>query len=383
MRRICVFTGSRADYGPLLPVIRGLADDAAIELRLLVSGSHLVPGQGNTADQIKNDGFRIDELVEMVVASDSPTGIAKSFALGVSGYAEALDRLDPDVLVVLGDRYEALAAAVASMFRLIPVAHIHGGDVTRGSIDDATRHAISKLSTIHFTATEDSRRRLVQMGEDPASVHLVGSPGIDTILSTRLLGRAELERVLAVTSGDPMMLVTYHSATADRQGSLDGIDNLLVALRAFPSVSVVFTGTNVDQGGRYIETAIRAFVRDVGGGRAVYHPSLGQDVYLSALAEADVVVGNSSSALIEAPVLGTPTVNIGSRQDGRVRGSSVIDCGVSAEEITSAVRAALAVDRATGGSPYGDGHAASRICRLLKELPVRGLGDKTFHALTD
>lgn len=385
-RRICVFTGSRADYGPLRAVLYALSNDPDIDLRLLVSGSHLVSQQGSSVDEIVADGFPISELVPVVVASDTATGVAKSFGLGVIGYAEALERIGPDVVVLLGDRYEALAAAIAATFQRIPVAHICGGEVTAGSTDEGMRHAITKLSHLHFTATTESRRRVIQLGEDPERVHAVGSPGLDTVRTIKLQDRATLSEALGIDLGAPMIAVTYHPATADPVRSQAGLRGLLTALDRLGQVTVVFTGTNVDLGGLANDQELQAFV-DRHPGRMLMSRSLGQTAYLSLLKHADVVVGNSSSALIEAPALGTPTVNIGTRQEGRTTSVSTINCTEVPDAVLSAIRRALTVEHRersrTGTSPYGDGHAARRILHALKTMPLDGALKKRFVDLAE
>lgn len=381
MLRVCVFTGSRADYGPLLAVIRALNEDPEIDLRLLVTGGHLVNEQGATVRQIEVDGFAADERVDMVLAADSPSAIAKSFALGVIGYAEALDRIQPDVLVVLGDRYEALAGAVTASLRLLPIAHLAGGDLTFGSTDDATRHAITKLAHLHFTANEEFRRRVIQMGEHPDRVYATGVPSLDTLRTVPLLERAELEARVGLSLGDPVLAVTYHPATADPEGSWAGVAGLVEALDRFPEATIVVTGTNVDQDGASVFAPIREYAAR-NGSRVAVVPSLGQAGYLSLLKHAAVVVGNSSSGLVEAPAVHTPTVNIGTRQDGRPRAVSVIDTDETPAGIEKAIRHALTSDHQKRSrdaiSPFGDGRAAERIVAVLKTVDLNGLVPKTF-----
>lgn len=385
MRKLCVFTGSRADYGPLLPVIRALHRDSQIDLRLLVTGGHLVDSQGLTVRQIKEDGFTVDEAVEIVLASDTATGAAKSFGLGVIGFADALDRLDPDVLLVLGDRYEALAVAVAAALRVLPIAHIGGGEVTVGSTDESVRHAVTKLAHLHFTSTEESRQRVIQLGEYPSRVHNTGAPGLDTIRTTALIDRAALAAALGIQVRDLLIPVTYHPATADPTGGRDGAEGLLKALDGFQDATVVFTGTNVDHGGIGIAGLIGEYV-NANSSRVTIFPSLGQVSYLSLIAHASVVVGNSSSGIAEAPALHTPTVNIGTRQDGRPRAASVIDCGEAPSEIERAIRRALdpqhRIITEAATSPFGDGHAAERIVRILKEVDLGALLQKKFFTVT-
>jgi len=380
-RRICVFTGSRADYGPLTSVLRALSNDSGIELRLLASGSHLVAQQGMTIDTIAADGFPVDAYVPMVVAGDSPASLAKSFGLGVIGYTEALDRIAPDILVVLGDRYEVLAAAVAATFLRLPLAHICGGEITAGSTDESMRHAITKLSHLHFTANTEFSRRVVQLGEDPQRVHTVGSPGLDSVRTMTLLDRDALSAALGIELDAPTIAVTYHPATADPAGSHAGIRGLLTALDRVRGGSFVFTGPNVDLGGTSIEKEIREF-NARHPGRTVIHPSLGQTIYLSLVKHADVVVGNSSSAVIEAPALGTPSVNIGSRQQGRPTSKSTIGCGETSEDILAAIQQALSPEHRQvariAESQYGDGYAAARIVGILKTTSLDGAFKKHF-----
>jgi UDP-hydrolysing UDP-N-acetyl-D-glucosamine 2-epimerase len=383
-RRICVFTGSRADYGPLSALLRRLRDEPAVDLRLLVSGAHLVPEQGMTVDHIVTDGFTVDARVDMVLAGDSPASVAKSLGTGLIGYADALDRLAPDLLVLLGDRYEALGAALAALPRLLPVAHLAGGHVTTGSTDDAVRHSMTKLSHLHFTATREFRRRIIQLGEDPARVYAVGSLGLDNILATPRLSRSEVECALGVSLTRPVFVVTYHPATADLRHSAAGLRGILDALDDFPGGTAVFTASNVDLGGREINDRITEFV-ELRPGHASIHAALGQQLYLSLVHHADVVLGNSSSGLIEAPALHTPTVNVGTRQRGRPTAPSVIDSGESYDEVTEAIGRALSDGHRqvadAHGSPYGDGHAAERVTKTLMSVPLTGLARKSFRDL--
>lgn len=385
MRTICVFSGSRADYGPLRPLIDLLHEDQEVDLKLLVSGGHLVPGQGCTVDRIESDGHSVTERIETVLAGDSPTAVAKSFGLGIIGYADALSRIDPDILVVLGDRYEAMAVCTAAALRLLPIAHIAGGEVTHGSTDDFVRHCITKMALLHFTANEEFRRRVIQLGEEPDRVFSVGTPGLDTIRTLGLLSKGQLMARLRMRGGRVLIAATYHPATADPDASELGAAGLLAALEDYPDATVVFTGSNVDQGSSSISDSIRDYVAAHPGSTAL-RASLGQLTYLSLVKHADVVVGNSSSGIIEAPFLGTPTVNIGTRQSGRPRAESVVDCGESADQISTAIRLALSAGHRAqvrcASSCYGDGHAAERILKVLKETPLVGLR-KRFHDLSD
>lgn len=384
--RVCCFTGSRADFGPLLPVIDKLRDDPEVHAQILATGSHLLTQQGFTVSEIENLGHPVSDTVDIVLASDTPTAIAKSFGLGVIGYADALERLDPDVLVIVGDRYEALAAAVTAAVRLLPIAHIGGGEVTIGSTDDSVRHAITKLAQLHFTATEEFRHRVIQLGEDPGKVYTTGGPALDTIRTFANLTKLEIEHKLTTELTYPTLLVTYHPATADPKGSTEGLQGLLKALDSFPQATVVFTATNVDHGGFNITTYIRRYV-ELNPQRAIIWPSLGQRAYFSLVKLADAVVGNSSSGIAEAPALHTPTVNIGSRQSGRPRAASVIDCGESSESIEQAIQQALSSEHRkvtrSARSPYGDGYAAGRIVEAIKSANLGKLRSKVFYDLPD
>lgn len=375
-RRVCIFAGSRADYGPLSSLIRRLRDDSQVELRLLVSGGHLVPDQGLSVEQIEADGLDVAECVDMVLASDSASAVEKSFGLGVLGYADGLDRIDPDLLVVFGDRYEALAVAIPAMLRLLPTAHIAGGQITEGALDDSIRHALTKLCHIHFTSTTEFRRRIIQMGECPDHVHTVGALGLDTLLSTPLLARPQLERELGMRLHPPVLVVTYHPATTDPVRSAQGLDGLGQALQLFPDATTVVTGTNVDAGGRAIARKLAQFASEDCSRRA-FRPSLGQQQYLSLVKHADAVIGDSSSGLVEAPALQTPTVNVGSRQDGRPRARSVIDSGESTASIASAIQKALSPSfravASSATSPYGDGRAAERIAAVIRAAVIRAV----------
>jgi UDP-hydrolysing UDP-N-acetyl-D-glucosamine 2-epimerase len=387
MRRLCVFTGSRAEYGLLTPLLEELQGAANLDSGLIVTGTHLSPEFGHTVDMIEADGFRVDAEVEMLLSSDTAVGAAKSMALAMMGIAEALDRLRPDLLVVLGDRYEVLAAAAAALLATVPVAHIGGGESTVGAVDDSVRHAVTKMSHLHFPATEPFRQRILQLGEDPARVHAVGALGLDNVRLTSLLDRSRLAIELGTPLDPPVFLVTQHPATADPTGTDAAVDALLSALDAFPEANVIFTNANADVAGRGINASIAAYA--AARSRARAYPSLGRLRYLSLLCAADVVVGNSSSGLIEAPALGTPTVDIGDRQRGRPRAACVLGAACRAPDIVAAIERALSPpirERARlVRSPYGDGYAAPRIRRVLATYPLEGLIAKQFidHARAD
>lgn len=343
-RKIAVVTGTRAEYGLLYWLMKEIEADPELQLQLVVTGAHLSPEFGLTWREIEADGFRIDEKVEMLLSGDSTVAVTKSLGLGVVGFADALDRLKPDALVILGDRYEMLGVAAAANLARIPVAHIHGGEITRGAYDDAFRHAITKMSSLHFVAHEEYRRRVVQMGEPPESVFVVGPACADALLRLPLPTREELESELHFSFGKPFLLATYHPETRSALSSEEQISEALAALDMFSQATVLFTGANADTDGRIINERVRNFC-DADPSKRLFVQSLGRRRYWGALSLADAVVGNSSSGLVEAPLLGTPTVNIGGRQEGRIRGPLIIDCPCRSDAIRHAVERALSLER--------------------------------------
>lgn len=379
-RRICIATGSRAEYGHLQWLARDIADDSQLELRFLVLGMHLAPQFGLTVREIEADGFVVDEKVETALASDSPVSIAKSMALALSGAAEALARLAPDLVVILGDRYEMMAVAQAALVQRIPIAHIHGGETTEGAFDEALRHSITKMAHLHFTAAADYRRRVIQLGEHPDRVFDFGAPGLDTLHRQTLLDRDALAASIGFAlTGGPLFLVTYHPVTLGGDPAA-GIESLLAALAEFPSARILITGVNADTGNSRVAAAYQDFAR--GRANVLVVGSLGHHRYLSALACADAVIGNSSSGLIEAPAFGVPTVNLGDRQKGRLAGASVIQCAEDKAAVVAAIRRALdPAFRALAQAaepPYGRGGASARIKDVLKTAPL-GQAMKSFH----
>lgn len=383
-RHIAVVTGSRADYGLLRWLLDELAGDPAIRLTVIATGMHLAPRFGMTVDAITADGFSV-ERVDSLLAGDSPLAVAKSVGLGVLGMSETLDRLRPDLLVVLGDRFEILAAVQAALLLSIPVAHLHGGEVTEGAVDDAIRHAITKMSHLHFTAAEEYRRRVIQMGETPERVFNVGALGVDAALRSPVVPTAELEQALSLPLTDQTLLVTYHPVTLRPGGESVALGAMIDALdRVAPTARVIVTGVNADSGNAEVTRILENWV--AGNSRRIsLHTSLGQQRYLSVMRRARAVIGNSSSGLIEAPALGVPTVNIGPRQAGRLKAASVIDCGESRDEIASALVQALSADFrdsfAQSRPPYGGGNAAAAIAAALSSFPLCGLTRKSFHSL--
>jgi UDP-N-acetylglucosamine 2-epimerase (non-hydrolysing)/GDP/UDP-N,N'-diacetylbacillosamine 2-epimerase (hydrolysing) len=357
----------------MLPIMSALREDPNVALQLLVSGGHLVAGQGRTVDEVTRDGFGVDETVDMVLAGDSAAAVSKSFGLGVIGYADALERLRPDVVLVTGDRYEALALAIAVLPRPALLAHLGGGQLTFGSRDEQQRHALTKLADIHLVFSPDDRRRVLQMGEDPARVHV-----IDTgyLWSSSFSSPYELERRIGMPLRKPTFLVTYHPATSDPEGSRRGITSLLRALDRVPEASLVFTAPNVDPGGDEITALIREFV-SARSSRAAFVPSLGHRHYVSVMRLCDAVVGNSSSGITEAPHLGIPTVNVGSRQAGRQRVRSVIDCDVDEDSISEGLRLALSAGGGQDSDRPNDTRQQQGIADIVAVLKETDPGEVT------
>lgn len=368
--RVCVVTGSRADFGLLAPVIRAVRNSRNLDLRLLAVGSHFLNGQGHTFEEIESIGFSIDERIA-IEFDDSDEGISRAIGETVQRSTLALSRLQPDIVLVLGDRYEILAVALSATVLRIPIAHIAGGDVTFGAYDEGFRHAITKLSHLHFTTNSDATARVLQLGEEPWRVHEVGSPGIDALRETELLAREELEEKLSWKFHSQNLLVTFHPVTLQPTSGVRQARALVAALETMTNdIGVVITGTNADSEGAQINAVLTDYCTR-NATNAVYVASLGNTAYLSMLAQVDAVVGNSSSGLYEAPSLGTPTVDIGLRQKGRPRATSVIECDVDAESITKGIREALTRGHMDVVNPYGDGHAAEKITSVLRKLPDR------------
>ena len=371
-RRVGVVTVGRSDYGHLRPVLEAIRRAPDLELLLLVAGMHLASEFGLTVRDIEADGFPISARVGMLGGGDTPEAVAAATGRGVTGFGEAFARVRPDLLVVLGDRFEMLAAAVAALPFALPVAHIHGGEVSEGAMDNQIRHAITKLAHLHFASAEPHARRIAAMGEEPWRIHTAGAPGLDRLATTEPLSRAALARELGLPEAGPWLLVTFHPVTLEYRDTAAHIDELLAAIEKTDGF-IVITYPNADTSGRVIMERIEEFA-----GR---HPrrcrlakSLGERLYLSLLRHADLMIGNSSSGLIEAPSFGLPVVNVGSRQRGRLRGANVIDVEPSREDILRGIEAAQAPAfraraRATA-NPYGDGHAAPRIVDVLRSVPI-------------
>jgi len=360
--------------------------DQDLTLQLIVTGTHLSPAFGNTVTVIEDDGFPIDARVDLEIGDDSSSGIARSLGLAVSGIAEALEKLMPDIVVLLGDRYEILGAAQAAMLARIPIAHIHGGEITEGAMDDAIRHALTKLAHLHFVAAEDYRTRVVQLGAIPERVITAGSPGLDYIDRMNLMDRADLETELDLPSGQAFFMVTFHPETLDESTPGDVVKAMLAAFDQFPNDRIILTGVNADPGHGVIAHLLNEYAADHKD-RVSLHHSLGQRRYLSAMKYSSAVIGNSSSGIIEAPAFEVPTVNIGGRQKGRLRAPSIIDCRGQVEEISAAIRRAQDPEFRRRlkhmKTPYGSGGASRIIKRHLKTADLATLARKSFHDLAE
>lgn len=385
MKKICVVTGSRAEYGLMSRLMHLIDAETSWQLQIIATNTHLSPEFGLTYREIEADGFTIDRKVEMLLSSDTANGTAKSTGLGMIGLADAYESLQPDLIVLLGDRYEMLAAASAALLYKIPVAHISGGDVTEGAFDDAIRHSITKMSHLHFSSTETYRNRIIQLGENPSTVFNVGALGVDNIRHLPLLGKEKLENTLAFSLDCPTLLVTFHPETLESHPATEQMQELLRALDAFPQTKILFTHPNSDTQGREIISLITEYV-SAHPQRCTAYPSLGHLRYLSCLQYVSAVVGNSSSGVLEVPSFGIPTVNIGNRQKGRLKASSVIDCECSKEAIEAAIKTAfsdeMAQTAASTTNPYEQSDTARRIVEILKQQgDFRRLIPKSFYDL--
>jgi UDP-hydrolysing UDP-N-acetyl-D-glucosamine 2-epimerase len=373
-KKIAVFTGTRAEYGLLYWLIKDINEDPDLTLQLLVSGMHLSSEFGETYKQIEKDGFNIDEKIEILLSSNSSVGTAKSMGLGVLGFADALDRLHPDALVVLGDRFEALAVAQTAMIMRIPILHLHGGEITEGAYDDAIRHAITKLSFLHGTSTEEYRQRVIQLGESPERVKNIGAIGLDHLVRSDFMCVNEIGNSLNFDLKQPYFLVTYHPVTLGEEPPEESFLALTGALDEFKDHKVIITYPNADDGGRKIIPLLEAYARE-NADRILAIPSLGQKRYLSTVKHATAVIGNSSSGIIEVPAFDVPTVDIGIRQKGRLAAKSVLNCSADEESIIEAIESAVSRSYKSINekihNPYGLGNASAQAIEMLKNLDFK------------
>ena len=384
MRKVAVMTGTRAEYGLLRPLIAELRQRPGLEVGLLVTGTHLSPVHGHTVDEIEGDGFPVWARVDALLASDNASAICKTMALTCVGMSEAMAALKPELLVGLGDRYELMAAAQAAMVHRVPIAHIHGGETTEGAIDEAIRHAVTKMAHLHFVATDAYRDRVIRMGEAPDRVFTCGALGLDNVLGLDPASREELSARLGIELPieRPVFLITYHPVTLSDRSPAEAVGELIAALDDIDDAVCIVTYPNADTLGQEIVAPMRRFV-DARPDRAVLVESLGARHYLSAIKIADAVIGNSSSSIIEAPSLGVPTVDIGARQAGRIRAESVISCEEDTRAISEAIRIARTADFRERArecvNPYGDGKAAPRIAERIASHPLDGILMKSIY----
>lgn len=381
-RKVCIFTGSRAEYGLLKPLMDDIRADAALRMQVIVSGMHVSREFGLTYRLVEKDGFRIDEKIGISLISDTSLGICNSMGLAFMRYGAAYARLKPDIVVVLGDRFETFAAATAAMISKIPIAHIHGGEATYGVIDEAMRHSITKMSHLHFVSNIEYGKKVIQLGEEPGRVFVVGALGLDNIKNLKLLSRQELEKDLGFRFDKRNILVAFHPVTLENDTAKTQFSNLLKVLNSFKETRLVFTKANADVGGRVINKMIDGYVKK-NPHKAVSFISMGQTRYLSTMRFVDAIVGNSSSGIIEAPSFRIGTVNIGDRQKGRIRPRSVIDCEPTTRSVENAFRRLYSRRfqdlLKTVVNPYGDGATSKRIVRILRSYDLDNILKKPFY----
>lgn len=388
MRKICVVTGSRAEYGILRNLMAAIKADPELQLQVIATNQHLSKLQGETYKEIERDGFTIDYKVYMAddEAPDNSNSTAKSISRGVSGFADAFDALHPDLLLILGDRYEMLAVASTALIYKIPIAHLHGGEITEGAFDDAIRHAISKMSHLHFTSTEAYRNRVIQLGEQPERVFNVGALGVENVIKNDFMSKEDIESSLNFKLTDKCFLCTYHPVTLSNMSSEVQVLNLLEALDGYKDYHIIFTYSNSDTNSQIIIKRIQEYV-DKNADRCMFIPSLGQRRYFSALKHMTAVLGNSSSGIIEVPSFGIPTLDIGDRQKGRIAADSVIHCGYSVEEIKEGLEKVLEYSqklKANGQqqvNPYHKEGTCAAILQTIKTYPLENLVQKSFYDL--
>lgn len=385
-RKICFITGTRADYGLLSRLMRLVDNSPSCRLQVIATNMHLLPEYGETYREIEADGFVIDEKVEMRKPEDSAHGIVASMAMEMAGMNDAIERLRPDLAVILGDRYEMLVAATVCMLHRIPIAHLHGGEITEAACDDAIRHCITKMSALHFTSTEEYRRRVVQLGEQPDRVFNVGSLGVENLKTVDLMTREQLEQSLGMPLSRPFLLATYHPVTLGQRSATDEIRDFLRALDRYPGHNVIFTMPNSDQGGDEIRFEIERYCKQRPD-RCACFTSLGMRRYLSLMPLAEAVIGNSSSGLIEAPSAGIPTLNIGDRQKGRARGETVVDCASDEDSIAKGLAIVLSDSMKAKArsrcNPYAKEGTARSIFETISTFPLERLQQKQFYTLTN
>ena len=385
MRKICIFTGTRAEYGIMSRLIRMIADDPELQLQIIATNMHLSPEFGLTYKEIEADGFHIDKKIEMLLSSDTANGTVKSMGLAIIGFADALEDLKPDLAVILGDRYEMLCAAQACLIYNIPIAHIAGGGITEGAYDDAIRHCITKMSHLHFTSTDEHRHRVIQLGEQPNRVFWTGSLGVNNIRNEQIMSLEDLEESIKFNLGDKFLLVTFHPTTMENDSAAEQCDALLTALAEVnDEFQLLFTLPNSDTNGRIITYKVKEYVMR-NPQKAFSITSLGKKRYYSALKYATAVVGNSSSGLIEAPIFNIPTLNIGNRQEGRTRCACIIDVPATLSGIREGLKKAISLEykkiAEQTSSPYEKINTLENVFNTIKTFPLEGIIKKEFYNL--
>ena len=379
-KKICVITGSRSDYGLLSGIMKKLHSDDDIELKIIAIAAHLSDTQGRTYKEIESDGYKIHKKIECLLSSDSSSSVTKSMGLALIGLADALVDIQPDLVLLLGDRFEIFCAATASLVSKVPICHIHGGEVTLGSIDDSFRHSISKMSSFHFCAAEEYRRRLIQMGESPSNVYTVGALGVENIYEKNLLSRIELEEKLNINFTSKILLVAIHPVMGNAKENESLILELLISLRKCVNTTLIFTAPNADENGYLMRKIILNFVRD--NGNSYYFPSLGRELFLSLMSHVDGIIGNSSSAIIEAPSLLKGSINIGDRQTGRLLSQSIISCGPLNDEISKSIELLYTQEFQAKlkyvSNPYFKTDTSKRIFDVLKKIKLSDIAPKQF-----
>lgn len=374
MKKISILTATRAEYGLLKPIIDRLNSVSEFDVRIVVTGAHLSPEFGLTYKEIEQDGIIIDEKIEMLLSADTPSAISKSMGLAMISFADYFEKLMPDILVVLGDRYETLAVCNVAMNQRIPIAHLYGGETTEGAVDESIRHAITKLSYLHFTSTEVYRKRVIQLGEHPDRVFCVGAVGIENIVNQQLKSKEELASSIDFNLDKPYAMVTFHPVTLEDNQSQEQFEALLNVCKKHQNMNFIFTKANADANGRIINKMIDKYLDQ--HNNAIAFTSLGMNRYLSALKYCEVVIGNSSSGLLEAPSFGVPTINIGDRQKGRLQAESIINCVPTYEDIDNAMKIALSGDfkykAINTVNPYGDGNTSQKVVATILDYLLNG-----------
>ena len=383
-KKICVITGTRAEYGLLFYLMKGIQADSDLELQIIATGMHLSPEFGLTYKEILKDGFSIDFNVEMLLSGDTPSSISKSTGLGLIGFADAFNNLDPDIIIVLGDRFEIFSACTAALFSRIPIVHIHGGETTAGAFDEALRHSITKMSTLHFVSAEPYRKRVIQLGEQPDRVFNVGALGVENIRRMELLAKEDLEEKLNFKLGEKNLLVTFHPVTLEEQTAAAQFNELLKSLKKLKNTKVIFTKANADSDGRVINKLIDEYV-SLNVQNSISFKSMGQLNYLSAMKYVDGIVGNSSSGILEAPSFKIGTINIGDRQKGRLMPESVINCNPDSQSISSALELLFSNEFSSKlsnmANPLDGGNTSEMIIQEIRLFDFKGSLKKTFFDL--